>query len=362
MRRPAIWLVSLSFSFSAAGLSGSAIGQDRPAAASARAEDTVLAEVRRGRGARDAGKWVEAEAAFKAALAAGGSERTAEVLRAEITGELGLCELRQGKHRDAAEHLARSLARREALAPALRRRFEEGQRSAERHVERVYLGVSPLDAEVFVDGKPIDGRARSYRLVLEPGHHTIRAQLIGHGGAEDSFESVAGKQRTASLVLRRAPDPAPRTPEPAPVAKARIPAPAPAAAAPPSSAAATIRTTGVVLTGAAAAVGAVSFAWAAVTASHLQEESAELHRKTSGYRSCAQPDAPGVCDDLRDARARLDHLAVIGWASLATSGALGATTLAAWVLTDGEPDSGDGVRVAPLATAGRAGVVILGSW
>ena len=49
--------------------------------------------VRRGQRARAAGQWSEAHAAYKAAFEAADPASSTERERAEIAGELGLCEL-----------------------------------------------------------------------------------------------------------------------------------------------------------------------------------------------------------------------------------------------------------------------------
>ncbi|WP_437297007.1 hypothetical protein [Sorangium sp. So ce426] len=56
--------------------------------------------VRHGQRARAAGQWTEAHAAYEAAFEAADPESTTERERAEIAGELGLCEVALGKYRD----------------------------------------------------------------------------------------------------------------------------------------------------------------------------------------------------------------------------------------------------------------------
>ena len=89
--------------------------------------------VRRGRRARNTGQWTEAYAAYKAALEAADPASSTERVRAELAGELGLCELALRKYRDAAEHLAFSLEQRTALPLALQLRFEKGERELLKH-------------------------------------------------------------------------------------------------------------------------------------------------------------------------------------------------------------------------------------
>ncbi|MCC6558747.1 MAG: hypothetical protein IT372_37920, partial [Polyangiaceae bacterium] len=103
--------------------------QDAPRRAPSGAQDPVTDALRRGRIARDAARWADAEAAFRAALAAASPGHAAAPLRAEIIGEIGLAELGQKKHRDAADHLDEALTLGgTALHPALEKRFAAGQR------------------------------------------------------------------------------------------------------------------------------------------------------------------------------------------------------------------------------------------
>ncbi|WP_438033955.1 hypothetical protein [Sorangium sp. So ce204] len=87
---------------------------------------TVKDHVRRAQRARDGGRWTEAHAAYDAALQATDPASNTEKERAEIAGELGLCELELRKYRDAAEHLAWSLEQRNVLPLELQLRFEAG--------------------------------------------------------------------------------------------------------------------------------------------------------------------------------------------------------------------------------------------
>ncbi|XXX77296.1 tetratricopeptide repeat protein [Sorangium sp. So ce134] len=86
----------------------------------------VKDHLRRARSAQAKGRWTEAHAAYKAAFEAIDSTSVTERESAEIAGELGLCELKLRKFRDAAEHLAWSLERRKALSPEQQKRFADG--------------------------------------------------------------------------------------------------------------------------------------------------------------------------------------------------------------------------------------------
>lgn len=351
VRQLAITLVAISF-LNAGVLTKTAMAQGHAGVPSDGADEGLLSHIRSGRIARDGGRWREAERAYKAALATD-TERMTEALRAEVTGELGLCELALARPRDAAEHLAESLDHRGLLDPMTERRFEDGQRRAEAHVERLYLGVNPQDAEVLLDGKPIPRRGRSFVLFLEPGYHTIRARLLGHGPAFQAFESVAGKERTMSLALTRAPDPAPLV-----TAITRAPTPA---AEPSWSTATTLRTVGFILTATTAAAGLTSLISAAVVHGEITDRVAELRASGTESDACLRPDAARFCSELHDAQERKLALSRFGLGSLIASGAIGLVTAGSFALEPSEPIRAGGVRVMPLA-GDQAGLMLYGVW
>ncbi|AGP39724.1 hypothetical protein SCE1572_37660 [Sorangium cellulosum So0157-2] len=342
---------------------------------SARAEDiystldegdgsTVKEHVRRARRARDAGRWTEAHAAYKAAFEAADPASSTSQDRAKLAGELGLCELELRKYRDAAEHLAWSLEQRDALPLQLQLRFEAAQRKAAPHVGTLYLSVDPPDAEVLVDGKPISAPARTYRLFLEPGQHMVRARLAGHEEAFQSFDAQAGKATTISMQVPRAAtqaaipakDAATMTREPK--RSARV---AQASSVAPSSTASKLRIAGAVLAGATMIVGGGFLTWSAYTEDELHDRATALRGADKEADRCARPNAPRACAELRDLQEQRDLLRQVGWVSLASGGAIGALTLVSLFVGRTSVPS-DGVRVVPTASGQSAGLMMVGAW
>ncbi|XYH93684.1 hypothetical protein ACMHYB_38375 [Sorangium sp. So ce1128] len=198
--------------------SSAGAGDVHPKATPSNGSSMVKDLVRRGRRARDKGRWTEAHAAYKAAFEAADPASGTELERAEIAGELGLCELALRMYRDAAEHLAWSLEQREALPPAQQQRFGEGLRKARPFVATLILAVDPPDAEVFVDGKAIGRTARTYKLFFEPGQHMVRARAPGRGESLHGLRAVAAAEHEISMKLPQAAvssakDAAPAAPE-----------------------------------------------------------------------------------------------------------------------------------------------------
>ncbi|WP_437721820.1 hypothetical protein [Sorangium sp. So ce861] len=341
---------------------------------SARAEDiystldegdgsTVKEHVRRARRARDAGRWTEAHAAYKAAFQATDSASSTERERAEIAGELGLCELALKQYRDAAEHLAWSLEQRNILPLQLQLRFEAGQRTAAPHVATLYLSVEPPDAEVLIDGKPVSAPARTYRLFLEPGQHMVRARLAGHEEAFQSFDALAGKATTISMQVPRAATLA-ATAKHITTGTRETKRSAPGAQASsmvPSATASKLRIAGAILAGATMVAGGGFLTWSAYTEDELHDRATALRGADKEADRCARPNAPRACAELRDLQEQRDLLRQVGWVSLASGGAIGALTLVSLFVGRTSLPS-DGVRVVPTASGQSAGLMMVGAW
>ncbi|WP_437969508.1 PEGA domain-containing protein [Sorangium sp. So ce260] len=329
--------------------------------------------LRRARQARDAGRWVEAEAAYELSLKAADAAWTTDAERAEIAAELGLCELALARYRDAADHLAQSLRKRDALRSGLAKRAEEGLKKAESRVVTFYLGVSPPDAEVFVDGKALGRPAPTYELFLEPGHHTVRARLDGHTEVVSAFDGQAGKDSSLTLKLPRAPErgaPGAVGAGPArPVDPAAWPADSAARPANPAARPAlpltALRIGGAALATAAAAAGTVFLLRADVVHDNLAERDVVLRRRGWTSSTCWWPNAPSACAEIRDEVAERDRFATLGKVALATGAVFGIATAASFLaegwLLDETPVRG-GVQVAPSTTGTQAGLVLQGVW
>ncbi|WP_272826249.1 hypothetical protein [Sorangium sp. Soce836] len=313
-------------------------------AASARSAEADEAFAR-GERARRAGRWEEAEAAYRAAWQADP--------RPELAGELGLAELALGRLRDAAEHLGASLLYPETLAPAARRRFSEGLRRAEREVSSATVAVSRPEAEVFIDGRRIGRGQATYFVYLDPGRHEARGKLEGYIDEVYPFEAQRGRESMIGLHLQPKPPPPPA----APVAPVRAAA-APAAASGPA-AGTVFRIGGLALAAAGVALGA----GLSVEASARGDEAAALEegiRRRGGPAACLYDEHTAACGELGDKRRARDTLETAAWASFVGAGFVGAVALSSFWWA---PAPGTGaVRAVPLATAKGGGVLVVGAW
>ncbi|AUX40061.1 hypothetical protein SOCE26_014570 [Sorangium cellulosum] len=327
---------------------------------------TVKDLVRRARKARDSGKWNEAYDAYKAALDAADPVPSTSQERAELTGELGLCELALRKYRDAAEHLTWSLEQGCALTDEARLRFEMGQAKAAFYVIRLLLSVDPPDAEVFIDGKSIGPIARTYKLFLEPGQHMVRTRAPGREDALQMVRAEASAEIDLSMQLTRAAprsakDKGPAAPEPA----SASPAARPQAPSPWASWPGTLRIGGIAVTTATAAAGAVFLLRAHVVHGNLRE--ADVVRRQQGWTShtCREATAPAACAGIHDQVNQRDLFATLGKVSLATSAVFGVATAASFfteVAVFGSAPRATSVRIVPVTTSERAGVLLEGAW
>jgi hypothetical protein len=350
------------------GLARAAPGPAGPLAAGSAGVMEAHQQARRAFGAR---RWAEAEASFEAVLAAPEAAGMTAVQRAEVLGYLGLCELEQGKHREAAEHLGQSLEQDAALNRALLDRFTRAFNRAAKRVGRIYVAASPPDAEILLDGEPIGTGATVHELFVAPGAYTLRARLSGHGEGLQLVEVDAGKTVSAALQLVRAADAPARAPDPgasksAPVKPAAASAAPAAAPGPWASWPGTLRITGIAVTTAAVSAGAVFMVRASRLDGDLGERIDGLHRDpawTSG--ACREAPQPSACPELHGMRVQRDRSGAVGTALVATGAVVGAVTAASFFVDLSSLRSTSartGLRLVPAMAPQQVGVVALGVW
>lgn len=354
----------------ASGGASSASAEDTYPEPGPRDGSTVKDHVRRGRRARDRGKWAEAYAAYKAAFEAADPASSTERERAELAGELGLCELALRKYRDAAEHLAFSLEQRTALPLALQLRFEKGEREATRHVATLLLSVDPSDAQVLVDGKRVGRVARTYKLFLEPGQRMVRAFAPGRQDGFHEFGAVAGTAYNVRMPLPRlavslAPESAPGSPKETSTTRSSSPVVRGRPPSPWTSWPGALRITGFGLTLATGSLGAVFMVRARTADGDLDERNAKLDAVGVSQGVCRETPKPSACAELTSLQRERDLFAGLGTAMVVTSGVVGAVTLASF-FTDfsslqAEPTKAR-VALVPTVAPTQAGIVAYGAW
>ena len=333
---------------------------DTPRSAVAPSAPATEAElIRRGRLARAAGRCAEAKADFKAALSASGPMRLTPVQRAIALGELGLCELAEHRYRDAAAHLSDSLDQDSTMPRAYRDPFDAALREAAGRVGRLYVTVTPPDAELLLDGQRVGTGATSYQLFVEPGAHTIRTRLTGYEDGVQWFDVGAGMKHSTHLVMPRGAQTTARAPEKkanetGAVSKAPPPAPS-------RSTASVARIVGAALAGATVVAGGASLLWSDKTEGELRLRASELRSADKGSSTCSSPGAPAGCSGLDALKAERDRWKTVGWVCLGTGGAIGALTLVSLLVGRATPPS-EGVHVVPSASGQHAGLTMVGRW
>lgn len=122
-----------------------------------------------------------------------------------LAANLGLVELKLGKHRDAAEHL--DYAVREAPpglaaeAPDEWNKLRELQRKTLAKVGALAITVKPAGAEVLVNGLPVGKAPLSGPVFVEPGQAAVEARAEGFALGNASVRAFAGTPVAVKLVL-----------------------------------------------------------------------------------------------------------------------------------------------------------------
>ncbi|WP_437732692.1 hypothetical protein [Sorangium sp. So ce1335] len=353
---------------------GVAIGTTHPVRAEdrnpvpARSDGSIVKDhLRRARRARASGKWTEAHAAYKAAFEAIDSTSVTEIESAEVAGELGLCELKLRKFRDAAEHLAWSLERRKALSPEQQKRFADGLATAVQFVATLYLSVDPPDAEVLIDGKPLGRPRRTYTLFFEPGKHMVRARAPGREEGSQTLDAQAATEPTMTIQLPRTVVSSAKEGAPAvPTTASASPALRPQAPGQPASWPTTLRIAGIAVTTATLSAGSLLMIRATSLDGDLSERRDGLNggAAASGSRCWQAADRP-ACADLLRLRDERNLSAGVGTAMLIAGGVIGAATAASF-FTDfsflGLTPAEDRIHASPVATEREIGVKVEGLW
>ena len=340
-------LAAVSFSPSALGAPPPATGQAVPA--------SVADAVRRGDKARKAGRWGEALEAYRAALEEAQRAGIPAQQRDAIVGEIGACEAALGKHREAARNLHRGLSDRVALGAERKGRFEQAFLKIRDEVGALYIGTSPADAEVFVDGKSIGAGAPKYVIFVEPGSHTIRTRHAEYVQATVTVDVAGGASGVVAMRMDRLP-PCKRCPAAAQKASPAAPRRPATVAAPRGGTEETLQRVGIVTAAGCAVLGAALTISAAVVDDTMEEKAAAL-----GPGACRGDPFTEACKGLQDAKEARDLLHGVGVASLIAGGAIGAATLISFQWAPAGRSSAR-VHAAPAVGPGRAGLVVTTAW
>jgi hypothetical protein len=122
---------------------------------------------------------------------------------AHTFGELGLCEEAAGRFASAHPHLKRAVA---GIAPGdeRRERYQAALGRVAELVAIVVITVTPTDARVVIDGRPL-GRGEGRNVAIEPGRHVFAARLAGYEDASKTLTVNAREIPHLELSLKPLP-------------------------------------------------------------------------------------------------------------------------------------------------------------
>jgi hypothetical protein len=307
----------------------------------------------------------EADALFARAGAAFDAGRNEEALSLllqawerkrtfDIAGNLGIVELKLGRARDAAEHLAYALrnfppTENEKVRAGLREKLEE----ARRHVAAVIVRVNVRDAEIRVNGKAIDlPSSTGGEIYVDAGAVTIEARRDGFAPASRMLTVEKGAiAQEVSLDLQRLESPGSDGGHRGTIAQDARPSLVPA-----------IVLGGVAVVGVGIGVGLL------VAAGGEASTVKELNRSIVAARGSCVSGATNFdaqCTELEAAARRGDTLHDAGVGVLIGAGVAAAAAgayLLLWPARAEQPRSGSAVRVVPVMAAKDPGVVVIGTF
>jgi hypothetical protein len=123
-----------------------------------------------------------------------------------MVGNLGRAELKIGKYRDAAEHLAYFLAEEKGLSPADKDEYGRQLQEAKANVATIRVevvqagGARAEGVDVTVGGVSMGKTPIEREIFVDPGHVIVEAKL-GELGRKREFDARAGGNETVKLDL-----------------------------------------------------------------------------------------------------------------------------------------------------------------
>lgn len=255
----------------------------------------------------------------------------------DIAALLGVTEMRLGKYRDAAEHMAFALAH---WAPSgeeeLRANVQASLVEVKKAVVTARIKTTTKGATIKVNGAGLDPSLLDTEIYFEPGRRVIEAVAVGYRSARREIPGKAGDNELVTLNLM-AEEPQTRGPIP-----------------------------GIVLGG----IGVVGIAVGAGligAAEGKKSDALKLHddivsNVPGDPKACSGSVAdPARCKALRDAASSADALGNGGVAVLVFGG-LAALATAGYFLLPSRKSAPAKVAVIPVAGAGSGGLILKGAF
>lgn len=354
--------IGLTLSATAAAQSGPPMGDDTP-----QISDQARMLYINGMKAAEKKDWAGAHKAF--------TEAWKLNEHYQIAANLGSMEVKLGRYRDAAEHLAIYLRKAPQDKVKDRMRAMAFFDEAKKKVAAVQVKVNVNGADILVDDKVVALSPLIDDIYVEPGPRQIKVRMAGYKSADASIEAAPGSTQEVPLTLSKFDDTAPPITAPEPVRAPPPPPPKPADE--PFKPQAPVIIAGIAV-GAVGLLGGFIFTGVANGhASDADELTASLKARSQAMYgtpyACATGGFTVECQHLYDDRVGADTFGDVAVWSFVVGGLAGAgTAVYALVLpkvlttraTPGQESATPGVRatLTPVASPGGAGLWLSGSF
>lgn len=271
-----------------------------------------------------------------------------------VAANLAATEMQLGRYREAAEHWSFSLANLPAERVDARSEAQQQLVECTSHLETVSIRVNIEGAAVRLDGQVVGKSPITGSLLVDPGQHTVDAELQGYSKAARDFVSVAGNSRSVDVVLDQTPSASDTTP---------TGAPAPTASRP--SSAVPLRTWVLIGEGtlSLAALG-IGIGYG-LSADAAWDDAARIRAPLKdGACDPKQASVPISCGELAQKVHDHDTFARVAVDAFVTAGVLGAATIATYLLWPTHTKTGErvGLTVSPWTFVGGRGIQAMGQF
>ena len=292
---------------------------------------------------------VQLRAQDQAAKALPMFEKAYQVARTPRTAaQLGLCELELKSYVEAERHLTEALASPDhpwiaKNKPVLKHQLE----TARENIGELALTISPIYADVSLNGKPVDSAMLGAPIRVNKGPVELQVRAAGYQTSRETITIAGGKREQRRVALVAEP---PKAVVPPPIVQAPVPV-----APPPAPASTTTATASATLIAAPSpspdtggpshparsaawitggvAAGALVFGTVEAFSAKSKSDAFNNHTGALGgapYQDCGTANLSPACKPLKDAYDRALTLSLVGFA---TAGALAVTSSVLFVLS-----------------------------
>jgi hypothetical protein len=288
-------------------------------------------------------RWAEARSAYESAFRLKKAH--------DIAANLAYAEIKLGRWRDAAEHLAFAVKSWPPTGKADKREVAiERLQLARQEVGTLKIQVDVPRADVLVDGVLVGQAPLADDVFVDPGSHAVEAKRDGYVDAKQAVQAGKGSTQTVTLSLSPAPPPPP-------------PKTVPSAPPPWRPPLALIIPAGVLAAGGLAAGAGLTVA-ANSKASEVHTIQGSLEQGGAVY-PCAGAATPSSCATLRTTATSQQALSNAAFTSFMVGGAVAlvAAGLGVWAgVAPKDTGAKQGVLVTPVVGPGEGGAALAGRW